>query len=77
VVVVIQVACEFHTLHACKMSFAVCSSDLENLVAKPSKESGMGLLWMTNKRGTRFILEYMSRAIKIGCAKCMRLGPWT
>ena len=42
----------------CKMSFAVCCSDLENLIAKPEKETGLGLLFVINKRGTRFILEY-------------------
>jgi hypothetical protein len=40
------------------MSFAVCCSDLENLIAKPDKEKGLGLLWVINQRGTRFILEY-------------------
>ena len=41
-----------------KMSFAVCCSDLEKLIVKPDKEKGLGLLWVINKRGTRFILEY-------------------
>jgi len=40
------------------MSFAVCCSDLEELIAKPDKEKGLGLLWVIKKRGTRFILEY-------------------
>jgi hypothetical protein len=40
------------------MSFAVCCSDLEKLIAKPEKENGLGLLWVINKRGVRFILEY-------------------
>jgi len=41
-----------------KMSFAICCSDLENLIVKPDKEKGSGLLWVINKRGTGFILEY-------------------
>ena len=41
-----------------KVSFAVCCSDLENLIAKPYKEKGLGLLWVINKRGTHFTLEY-------------------
>jgi hypothetical protein len=40
------------------MSFAVCCSDLKNFIAKPDKEKGLGLLWVIDKRGTRFILEY-------------------
>jgi hypothetical protein len=42
----------------CKMSFAVCCSDLENLIARTEKEKGLGLLFVINKRGTRFVLEY-------------------
>jgi len=33
-------------------------SDLENLIAKPDKEMGLGVLWVIDKRGARFILEY-------------------
>jgi hypothetical protein len=40
------------------MIFAACCSDLEKLIAKPDREKGFGLLWMINKRGTRFFLEY-------------------
>ena len=45
-------------LRSSKMSFAVCCSDLEKLIAKPDKEKGLGLLFVIDKRGTRFILEY-------------------
>jgi hypothetical protein len=40
------------------MSFAVCCAKLEKLIATPTKESGLGLLFMTNKRSTRFIIEF-------------------
>jgi hypothetical protein len=42
----------------CKMSFAICCPDLERLIAKPEKEKGLGLFYVINKRGSRFILEY-------------------
>jgi len=41
-----------------RMSVAYCCSELEKLVVKPDKEKGLGLLWIVNKRGARFILEY-------------------
>ena len=41
-----------------QMNHAACCSSLENLVAKPDKEKGLGLLIVINKRGPRFILEY-------------------
>jgi hypothetical protein len=40
------------------MSFVACYAGLENLVAKPDKQQGLGLLWLTNKQGSRFIIEY-------------------
>jgi hypothetical protein len=40
------------------MSFVICCADLEKLIATPTKETGLGLLSLTNKRGNRFILEF-------------------
>jgi hypothetical protein len=40
------------------MSLAICCSDLEKLIATPSKEKGLVLFVATNQRGTRFILQY-------------------
>lgn len=40
------------------MAYTACCSELKKLVAKPRSEKGLGLVIVTAKWGTQFIVEY-------------------
>jgi hypothetical protein len=40
------------------MNLTACCADLEKLIAAPGRKSGLGLMIVTAKWGTRFVVEY-------------------
>jgi len=42
----------------CKMDYVACCKELQNLILKPGKGKGLGLVIVTATCGTHFILEY-------------------